>query len=103
VEGATLGCSHPQVAAYLFGLWGLPSTIVEAIAWHHNPRESSASKFSAVAAVHAASAYHDEASSSRLCDHSAVNLDFLTEIGCAEREKLWRSKFCAQSSTGAAS
>src|ERR1035441_4510947 len=35
-ERELLGCSHAQVAAYLLGLWGLPSTIVEAVAWHHD-------------------------------------------------------------------
>ena len=58
-ERELLGCSHAQVGAYLFGLWGLPSTIVEAVAWHHDPAGSLSAKFSPLAAVHVASAYHD--------------------------------------------
>jgi hypothetical protein len=84
-ERELLGCSHAQVAAYLFGLWGLPSTIVEAVAWHHEPAGSLSAKFSPLAAVHVASAYHDEKSSSRLRDRTPVDAAFLAGIGCAER------------------
>jgi HD-like signal output (HDOD) protein/CheY-like chemotaxis protein len=86
-----LGCSHAQVAAYLFGLWGLPGTIVEAVAWHHDPSESLSVKFSPLAAVHVASAYHDEKSTARLRDRTPVDTVFLAGIGCAEREQVWRS------------
>jgi len=91
-ERELLGCSHAQVAAYLFGLWGLPSTIVEAVAWHHDPSGSLSVEFSPLAAVHVASAYHDEKSSSRLRDRTPIDAAFLAGIGCAEREKVWRDK-----------
>jgi HD-like signal output (HDOD) protein len=90
-ERELLGCSHAQVAAYLFGLWGLPSTIVEAVAWHHDPAGSLSVKFSPLAAVHVASAYHDEKSTSRLRDRIPIDGVFLAGIGCAEREQAWRS------------
>lgn len=35
VERAALGVSHAEVGAYLLGMWGLPSPIVEATALHH--------------------------------------------------------------------
>lgn len=91
-ERELLGCSHAQVAAYLYGLWGLPSTIVDAVAWHHQPAGSSSAKFSPLAAVHVASAYHDEKNSSRLRDGTPVDPAFLAGIGCPERETAWRSK-----------
>ena len=90
-ELEVLGCSHAQVAAYLLGLWGLPSTIVEAVAWHHDPSGSLSTKFSPLAAVHVASAYHDEKSNSRLRDRMPIDAKFLTGIGCAERYTDWRS------------
>jgi len=49
-------------------------------------------KFSPLAAVHVASAYHDEKSISRLCDRTPIDAVFLAGIGCADREKPWRSK-----------
>jgi HD-like signal output (HDOD) protein len=90
-ERELLGCSHGQIAAYLFGVWGLPGTIVEAVAWHHEPAESLSSKFSPLAAVHAASAYHDEKCTSRLRDRTRIDSTYLARIGCAERDKQWRS------------
>jgi len=30
--------SHAEVGAYLLGLWGLPYSVVEAVAHHHHPR-----------------------------------------------------------------
>jgi HD-like signal output (HDOD) protein/ActR/RegA family two-component response regulator len=91
-EQELLGCSHAQVGAYLFGLWGLPGTIVEAVAWHHEPASSLSVKFSPLAAVHVASAYHDEKNSSRLQDRVPIDAAFLANIGCAEREQAWRSQ-----------
>jgi len=37
-EGMVLkGTSHAEIGAYLMGLWGLPRSIVEAVAFHHRP------------------------------------------------------------------
>jgi putative nucleotidyltransferase with HDIG domain len=35
-EREILGVSHAEVGAYLLGLWGLPHTVVEAVAYHHS-------------------------------------------------------------------
>ncbi|MDP3428592.1 MAG: HDOD domain-containing protein, partial [Humidesulfovibrio sp.] len=35
VEAEVLGLTHAQVGAYLLGLWGLPSTVVNAVVRHH--------------------------------------------------------------------
>ena len=99
-EREVLGCSHGQIAAYLFGVWGLPGTIVEAVAWHHEPAESLSMKFSPLAAVHVASVYHDEKGISRLCDRTPIDAAFLAGIGCADREKPWRSKLDETGSNG---
>ena len=36
-EREEFGTTHAEVGAYLFGLWGLPESIVEAVAYHHSP------------------------------------------------------------------
>jgi len=36
-ERMTTGATHAEVGAYLLGLWGLPTSIVEAVALHHTP------------------------------------------------------------------
>ena len=83
-EMKIFGATHTGLAAYLFGLWGLPAAIVEAVAFHHTPEKSDLKKFSALTAVHVANA---------LCDKSEagnMNLDYLTQIGVADRLADWR-------------
>jgi HD-like signal output (HDOD) protein len=76
--------THTGLAAYLFGLWGLPVSIVEAVAFHHEPGKSDLKKFSALTAVHVANALSDESEAANL------NMDYLTEIGVASRLDDWR-------------
>jgi HD-like signal output (HDOD) protein/CheY-like chemotaxis protein len=56
-EADSFGCTHAEIGAYLLGLWGLPESLVEAVAWHHTPSRSGASAFAPVIAVHVADAY----------------------------------------------
>jgi HD-like signal output (HDOD) protein/ActR/RegA family two-component response regulator len=53
-EANVFGVSHAEIGAYLLGLWGLPPSIVEAVAWHHQPRRREPPAFGALAAVHIA-------------------------------------------------
>lgn len=52
---------HGRVGAYLMGLWGLSDGIVEALAYHHTPRECDYAGLSTLAIVHAADALLHEA------------------------------------------
>ena len=57
-ERAVLGGGHPEVGAYLLGLWGLPEEAVEALAWHHSPGSCPYRVCCAATAVHMADAAH---------------------------------------------
>ncbi len=35
VERRVIGAGHAEIGAYLLGLWGLPTAVVEAVAFHH--------------------------------------------------------------------
>jgi HD-like signal output (HDOD) protein/CheY-like chemotaxis protein len=78
------GATHAGLAAYLLGLWGLPAAIVEAVAFHHAPEKSDLKKCSALTAVHVANALSDETGTAPL------NLEYLAEIGVADRLDDWR-------------
>lgn len=54
VEKELLGVTHAEVGAYLLGLWGLPLSIVEAVAYHHQPELVAPTD--SVVAVHVANA-----------------------------------------------
>ncbi|MBL8612080.1 MAG: HDOD domain-containing protein [Myxococcales bacterium] len=54
-EQVALGVSHAEVGAYLLGLWGLPRSIVEAVAYHHQPAALAPTEgLDSVALVHVA-------------------------------------------------
>ena len=50
-ERMVLGTSHAEIGAYLLGLWGMPNTLVEAIAHHHTPDRAGVSRFNALSAL----------------------------------------------------
>ena len=53
-ERAEFGATHAELGAYLLGLWGLPESVVEAVAMHHGPSVGGPRGFSPLAAVHVA-------------------------------------------------
>ena len=53
-EMLELQASHTDVGAYLVGLWGLPNTIAEAIAFHEDPAQSTVASFGLPGIVHVA-------------------------------------------------
>jgi putative nucleotidyltransferase with HDIG domain len=50
-ETQVIGASHAEIGAYLLGIWGLPHSVVEAVAHHHQPERVSHSEFDVLAAV----------------------------------------------------
>jgi putative nucleotidyltransferase with HDIG domain len=94
VEKDVFGASHAEVGAYLFGLWGLPYGIVEAVAWHHNPAESGIECACALTAVHIANAIDHERhpgaeDSDRVDDH------YLSTLGLSESFAEWKTTIAA--------
>jgi putative nucleotidyltransferase with HDIG domain len=53
-EQQVLSVTHAEVGAYLLGLWGLPDSIVEAVAYHHRPMGCANKAFCALTALHMA-------------------------------------------------
>jgi HD-like signal output (HDOD) protein len=88
VEAQIFGATHAGLAAYLLGLWGLPAPIVEAVAFHHTPEQSSNAKFSPLTAVHAANALEYELDGL----DSDLNLEYLDRLGVADRVDAWREE-----------
>ena len=55
-ETEVIGASHAEIGAYLLGVWGLPESVVEAIAFHHTPERIRQSEFDVLAALAVAQA-----------------------------------------------
>lgn len=96
-EREVLGCSHAEIGGYLLGIWGLPHSIVEAVAWHHRPSESPVMGFSPLLAVHAACVYDVQLRPSRLQARAEMDQAYLARVGLEEHAPLWQ-KSCEQMS-----
>jgi HD-like signal output (HDOD) protein len=92
-EAEVFGADHAGVGAYLLGLWGLPSTIVEAVAFHHEPSRSEAPTLGPLTAVHVANVLEHELSGAKIpgCDPQ-LDLAYLTALGLSERLPSWREQ-----------
>ena len=65
-EEQIIGTSHAEIGAYLLGLWGIDSLIVEAVAHHHRPDRIPHVSFDASIALYVA-------------DHLALELENRTD------------------------
>lgn len=54
IEAATLNITHAEVGAFLLAQWGLPSVLVECVAFHHRPSWAVDGPLAVRAVVHAA-------------------------------------------------
>lgn len=67
--------THAEAGAYLMGLWGLPHSIIEAIAFHHTPGRSMTGHFTPLTAVYIADILEQE-KSGPFTDKSELEIDY---------------------------
>ncbi|MGH9351735.1 MAG: HDOD domain-containing protein [Terriglobia bacterium] len=95
IEMELTGVTHAEIGAYLLGLWGLPSAIVEAVAHHHAPGRVPQQGMDALASVHIANVLALECRASPDDEHSLMTptLDktFIGALGVADRLPEWRA------------
>lgn len=88
IEAEVMGCSHAQLGAYLMSMWGLPTSLVDAVAFHHCPSVAIEREFSPLTAIHCADALV------HLVAGGGVNVVFdepyLERIGLAGTAASWR-------------
>jgi HD-like signal output (HDOD) protein len=95
-EGEAFGCTHNAVGAYLLGLWGLSDSVVEAVAWHHQPANAQPTSFSALIAVHAADYYDNQIHvHPSLGENTAIDEPLLTQLGLQPQMESW-SRACQE-------
>ncbi len=89
-ELAVIGASHAETGAFLLGLWGLPSSLVEAVAWHHQPRLREPREFSALAAVHIANFVHGRQTPVTVpALPQTIDCDYLSSLNLATNLSTW--------------
>jgi HD-like signal output (HDOD) protein len=90
VERIKLQTTHAETGAYLLSLWGIPFSILEAVAWHHYPRECREKKFSALTAVHVANvAEHQRQQTDDQRTIPTLDEVYLREVGVWEEAQEW--------------
>jgi HD-like signal output (HDOD) protein len=92
LERQAFGASHAEVGAYLLGVWGLPMTIVEAVAFHHEPGKAANGDHKTIGAVHVADVIVDGVSAGEDDETIASRLDmeFLATAGITPDLPRWR-------------
>lgn len=88
-EEEVFGTNHAAIGAYLLGLWGLPRNVVEAVAFHHSPSESSCESFSPLAAVHVACALYAQRGLPEGEAFPSVDRVFLERLGMLDNLHTW--------------
>lgn len=88
-EREIFGATHATIGACLLASWGLPLSILEAVAWHHEPEQAGDSGFSPLAAVHAANAFAHQTDGTP----SQSNTEYLERCGAGKGAARWRQMF----------
>ncbi|WP_275098141.1 response regulator [Sedimenticola hydrogenitrophicus] len=95
-ERAVFRVDHGRVGAYLLGLWALPDSLVEAVAYHHEPQLSEHFGFSPLLAVHVADAITSVNSSDAAVIPAGLDMAYLEASGVADRLDEWREIYHRQ-------
>ena len=89
-ERETIGATHAHVGAYLLGLWGLPDSTVEAVAFHHEPAACTLRAFTPLTAVHAADVLLHAAVDGPDSVEAHLDAEFLAAADCSARSTAWQ-------------
>ena len=90
-EYEVFGASHAQVGAYLMSLWGLPDSVVAAIAWHHDPGSSGeGGGFNPLTAVHIANGLITPSDKGL-----PIDMNYLKQIQCDTKLNEW-ARICSK-------
>lgn len=92
-EEQTFGTSHAEVGAYLLGLWGLPTSIVEAVAWHHRPSACPARTFCPLTTVHVANALWYYSAAAEASNMQVLDTALIESMGLTERLPAWQALY----------
>jgi HD-like signal output (HDOD) protein/CheY-like chemotaxis protein len=88
-EENIFGAHHGSVGAYLLGIWGLPTPMIEALAFHHHPSSFPHDHFNVLTAIHAADVLEQE---ERALEDQDIKFDqdYLFKLGLESRLSEWR-------------
>ena len=94
VETELMGVSHAEVGAYLLGIWGLPSPVVEAVAHHHHPERVPQDSLDAVGIVYISNILAHQVAGRAPAGESLAQMEidpeYLERLGVSEQFPSWQ-------------
>ncbi len=93
-EDEVFEVNHADLGGYLFALWGLPNSIVDAVEFHHEPSKSGQTEVSTLTLVHAANAIvtrqHEE-----VATPGSIRVDeaYLDSLGLMDHYQDWANAY----------
>jgi putative nucleotidyltransferase with HDIG domain len=91
VEEKLIHVSHAEVGAYLLSLWGLPYTVVEAVAHHHHPRRVPTKGVDMILAVYVSNLLaHEVCAAEKNVSLPKFDMEFLQEAHAVDLLPKWR-------------
>lgn len=88
-ERREFGVTHDRFGGYLLGLWGVPLSIVEAVAFHHEPSAHPGATFTPLTAVHVANALDHGVHGADPWPVPGLDADHLTRVGLPIDHPAW--------------
>ncbi|HEB79962.1 MAG TPA: HDOD domain-containing protein [Rhodospirillales bacterium] len=98
-ERRVFGAGHAEFGAYLLGLWGFTDTIIEAVAYHHQPGLCCSRKVGVLTVLHAAQDLIRGREDTHKIEEieempgAALDRQYLAEAGVADRLPAWLKIF----------
>jgi HD-like signal output (HDOD) protein len=93
-EEEVFGFNHADIGGYLFALWGLPVSIVNAVEFHHEPSKSNQTKVSTLVLVHAADAIANRQHEEVMTPGSIrVDQAYLDSVGLKDHYRDWADAY----------
>lgn len=90
VEQEAFGLTHADVGAYLLGLWGIQTGVLEAVSLHHTPSAIRHASFDHVLAVHLADEFTRGQGGKGPWEHSVLDEAALHSLGMMECIPGWK-------------
>lgn len=89
-ERQRFGCTHDELGAYLMSIWGLPHSLIHAVAYHDCPSRSVEDCFSSLTIVHAADALVSASNPAPILQDVQLDEKYINVLGLPDRIAVWR-------------
>ena len=91
-EKTILGCTHAEVGGCFLNLWGVPTSVVEAVTFHDNPSSIYSRDFDVVGIVHVSNylAHWATAKDGAEIIEQKLDREYLDKLLISDKEELWK-------------